>query len=104
MRLSKLDSLQHDLIRENPDTEHGCHDCVYSDLDNGGIECQHPLNSKIQDVRAFFGIPSLVLNHLKENNLDDPDNFDFNVGSYCLEHEYYEYPEDEYESPFIDYK
>ncbi len=87
MRLSELDAIQHEILAKQPH-DGGCWSCKHSDLDQDGLSCCHPMNGIIKDIRAFFGVESLISMSLPEQDDLSSDN---GVGHYCNLYEYHDY-------------
>lgn len=95
MKLNDLDALQHFLTTKEPRHDGGCYDCIHSELESDGFHCQHPLNKEINDLRVFFGIPSIVYLYLEGIILNPLIDIQAYIGSYCKEYEYFDYEDEE---------
>lgn len=105
MRLIKLDSLQYSIIAddktvakktERNDDSVGCWNCVYSDNNDEGLYCEHPLNNALfGDLRIPFGVESIISNYLDANNLEPfNDDSDMRHGKYCNLYFYHNFDDD----------
>ena len=83
MKLNDLDCLQNDVLSLQSNNSDGCVDCKYSP---DGFNCSHKIsNGIVGDLRAFYGIPSLIAGYMlcHRNDLDLLYFSDGGSGRYC---------------------